>query len=334
MLDVEAVLARCETGGNRDTIGFFQALCSACRRRERLSRGADTSAWRLIHGRADGFEGLTIDIYGDVFVVEAHLESAASPTLECALSELSRLGVTIVLKDRWRRDPQARAGRVFERAASAATRIVLEEGLSFEVGLLGHQHTGLFLDARSVRRVVRQRSSGKRVLNLFCYTGSIGVAAAASGSRSTTNVDLRATHAPRIRRNYELNQLPMDSRTFLRDDASRFLSRAHKTGTTYDLIVVDPPRASKMTEKRCFDVRTGYAGILRRACRALAPGGSLVASNGAGTLDEIEILDHGAQAAAESSRIVAATTVIAPDSDFPPGSDRPTGRFVWFDFAN
>jgi 23S rRNA (cytosine1962-C5)-methyltransferase len=331
LLKLQAALKRFEAGEGGHNKQVIQALDAALRRREGLVRDAATTAWRFVHGQVDGFRGLTVDLYEDAMVLEIHLQSDLGPELERAIACLSLPNLCFVVKDRRRSDIGSKSGRLVLGCPFPTSRVVREEGLQYEVSLMNGEHTGLFLDARGARRFIRKRSKGLRVLNLFCFTGTMGVAAAAGGALSTTNVDLRSTHASRVLRNYALNDLSTDSRTFLKAEAARFLSRSKRSGAQYDLVIVDPPRWARMTEKRRFDVRNGYEPLLRKAMEVVAPCGKVLASNGAGTLEDEALQGVVGGAAASLGRNIARCELIEQDADCPRGSDRPTSRFIWLE---
>lgn len=156
--------------------------------------------------------------------------------------------------------------------------IVHEEGLNFEVNLSDYIDTGLFLDHRLTRAMVRDQSDGKRMLNLFCYTGSFSVYAARGrthGAASTTSVDLSHTYLEWAQRNFSINALPPTGgpHRFIRSDVIDFLDR-HPRGEYYDLAVIDPPTFSnsKSTEED-WEVAIGHSRVLELVTQLLAPGG-------------------------------------------------------------
>ena len=140
---------------------------------------------------------------------------------------------------------------------------VTEGGLKFKVNLADYLDTGLFLDHRITRDMVRQGSAGRRVLNLFAYTGSFSVYAADGRARSVTTVDMSNTYLEWARENMAANGFD-DPRKykFIRDDAMGFL-KFHEPGIHYDLAVVDPPTYSnsKKTEKD-FDIQRDHVEML------------------------------------------------------------------------
>jgi 23S rRNA G2069 N7-methylase RlmK/C1962 C5-methylase RlmI len=121
--------------------------------------------------------------------------------------------------------------------------------------------------------MVRDAASGKRFLNLFGYTGSFTVYAAAGGATSTTTVDLSNTYLEWAQRNMSLNQLAGREHRFVRDDALRFV-RAHPILPSYDLAVVDPPTFSNSKRlEEFFDIQRDHVELLNRLLELMAPGG-------------------------------------------------------------
>jgi 23S rRNA (guanine2445-N2)-methyltransferase / 23S rRNA (guanine2069-N7)-methyltransferase len=152
------------------------------------------------------------------------------------------------------------------------TFVVNEGGLRFEVNLSDYVDTGLFLDHRQTRRMVQEAAAGKDLLNLFCYTGSFSVYAAAGKARSTCSVDLSNTYVDWTRRNLELNGFEGGNHRMVKADALKFLQSCTDM---YDLIVVDPPTFSnsKSTDT-VFDVQRDHADLLAKVVARLRAGGT------------------------------------------------------------
>ncbi len=169
------------------------------------------------------------------------------------------------------------AGEKEEAAGSAASELWVEEGgLSFLVKLADYLDTGLFLDHRPTRALVRAEAAGRDVLNLFSYTGSFSVYAAAGGARSVTSVDLSRTYLAWAGRNLERNGFDPSACPLLRADVPAFLAEARRSGRRWGLIVADPPTFSnsKMTEAD-FDVNRDWPALLEACASLLEPGGRL-----------------------------------------------------------
>jgi 23S rRNA (cytosine1962-C5)-methyltransferase len=153
-------------------------------------------------------------------------------------------------------------------------RIVQEGGLKFIVNLSDYLDTGLFLDHRPNRELVRTQAKDKRVLNLFAYTGSFTVYAAAGGAASTLTIDLSNTYLDWAQRNLELNGLEGPQHRFLRADVLQWLEQPVRE--TYDIIILDPPTFSNSKAMPdVLDVQRDHPGMIRACARRLAPGGVL-----------------------------------------------------------
>jgi 23S rRNA G2069 N7-methylase RlmK/C1962 C5-methylase RlmI len=191
-----------------------------------------------------------------------------------------------------RREHQRGNAQYEKRAEQGLTRIIREGNLKFKVNLSDYLDTGLFLDRRVMRRLVGADSNGKRVLNLFCYTGSFSVHAAGGGAAATCSVDLSNTYLAWARDNFTLNGFDAEllrpeeyfsggnKRTGLhqlvRADCAAFLNRAAEARLRWDTIILDPPAFSNSTMARAdFDLQRDYADLLADCCVLLADGGKI-----------------------------------------------------------
>src|SRR5687768_15588419 len=120
--------------------------------------------------------------------------------------------------------------------------IVNEDGLKFIVNLTDYLDTGLFLDHRITRQMIREVAKNKNVLNLFCYTGSFSVYAAAGGASAITSIDLSKTYLDWADRNMRLNFLEYENHSLIHADVKQELQNI--PGNSYDIIIMDPPTFS------------------------------------------------------------------------------------------
>ncbi len=178
----------------------------------------------------------------------------------------------VVVKQRRQQTPLQRYSR---QEHGGQTHVVVEGGLGFEVNLRDFLDTGLFLDHRPMRARIRAASAGKRVLNLFCYTGTATVHAAAGGARSTVSVDLSATYLEWAWRNFAINNVVGEKHRLVQADVLPWLAAERER---FDLIFVDPPSFSNSARAGDFEVQGDHADLLRRCARVLAPGGSILFS--------------------------------------------------------
>jgi 23S rRNA (guanine2445-N2)-methyltransferase / 23S rRNA (guanine2069-N7)-methyltransferase len=177
------------------------------------------------------------------------------------------------------RKPQKGAEQ-YEKRDSAAQRYAVQEGgLKFWVNFRDYLDTGLFLDHRIVRGMLRTWAKDTDFLNLFCYTGSATVYAAAGGARSTTGVDLSNTYLDWAHENLLLNGFRGNNHELYRADCLAWLEEQEPGGARFDLILLDPPTFSN--SKRMdgvLDVQRDHVGMIRRSLKLLRPAGRLVFS--------------------------------------------------------
>jgi 23S rRNA (guanine2445-N2)-methyltransferase / 23S rRNA (guanine2069-N7)-methyltransferase len=179
----------------------------------------------------------------------------------------------IAVKTRERGKGGAKYGRFDQRGEFHE---VEEGGLTFLVNLTDYLDTGLFLDHRLVRAKLRELARGRRFLNLFAYTATASVYAAAGGARDTTSVDLSGTYLEWASRNLARNGFTGAAHRLVQADATTFLrqDRGH-----YGLIYVDPPTFSNSKRAEDFDVQRDHAALLLACADRLAADGVIVFSN-------------------------------------------------------
>lgn len=234
----------------------------------RWARRQDLDCFRVYHDDIPEYP-LTAEIYGPFAVV--HAPWPRRPELEDELrAGLAVDAAHLVLKDRGKRP----GGTAHNPPGPDRRLTVQEHGLRFEVNLTAYHDTGLFLDHRLTRRMVRERAEGLRVLNLFCYTGSFSVYAGAGGARRVTSVDLSNTYLEWTERNLRLNGLKLSAHEIVRADVLQWTSAEE-----YDLIICDPPTFSNSKAMRdTFDVGRDHPQLLAGCRDLLAPGGTLLFS--------------------------------------------------------
>jgi 23S rRNA (guanine2445-N2)-methyltransferase / 23S rRNA (guanine2069-N7)-methyltransferase len=230
---------------------------------------------------------LAVDLYEEWAHVQ---EYAAPPTVDPVLAQarladamavipdaLEKPTDHVVLKVRRRQKGLAQYER---QAATGRFREVREGGLRFLVNLTDYLDTGLFLDHRPTRALIRSLVSGGRFLNLFAYTGAATVHAAAGGAASTMTVDMSSVYLDWARRNMALNGFAEGrAHRFIRADCLAWLASPH--AERYHVIFVDPPTFSnsKRMGEATFDVQRDHVGLLRSIVPLLARGGLILFSN-------------------------------------------------------
>jgi len=177
----------------------------------------------------------------------------------------------------WRTRRPQKGKSQYEAIAEVDERVVVEEGgLKVLVNFTDYLDTGLFLDHRKTRALIRKLAKGKRFLNLFCYTGVATVQAVAGGASATTSIDMSRTYVEWAKRNLAINGL-RGEHAFIQEDCLAWL--AEGSGGPYDLIFLDPPTFSNSKRMdREFDVQRDHVDLIRATLKRLAPGGLLLFS--------------------------------------------------------
>jgi 23S rRNA (cytosine1962-C5)-methyltransferase len=172
--------------------------------------------------------------------------------------------------------PQAPGGDSFRPLRPRVETVVEENGLRFEVNLTDFYDTGLFLDHRNTRARIRDESKDARFLNLFAYTGSFSVYAAAGGARQTVTVDLSQTYLDWAQRNLALNSLDQPAHQRVRADVLEWLEAATHRPERFDRIVLDPPSFSRSRNMRgSLEIQRDHVRLVEQTMQLLAPGGVL-----------------------------------------------------------
>lgn len=201
---------------------------------------------------------------------------------------------------------RGRGGSKYGRMDARGEFLVVREGEArLRVNLFDYLDTGLFLDHRPLRARIRREAAGKRVLNLFAYTGAISVQAGLGGAAATTTVDLSGTYLEWAAFNLALNALNGRQHQLVQADAMAWLERERGQ---FDLIACDPPTFSNSARADDFDVQRAHVRLLELAVARLAPGGLLLFSNNYRRFH----LDEEAVAAFATVREVSAST-LPPD---------------------
>lgn len=256
---------------------FRRRLQEAFRLRQSLGLiRPDNNCFRLVHGEGDFLPGLIVDLYGDTAVMQAHSPGMHFARLAVAeaLTELPGAGIrNVYYKSETTLPYKAHLDPANEYIiGNFDGNIAIENGLQFNIDWMRGQKTGFFVDQRENRLLLQKYAEGRKVLNMFCYTGGFSVYAMRGGAESVDSVDSSAKAAALTDANIALN-FPGDTRhkTYA-VDAFRFLAEMEKD--RYDLIVLDPPAFAKH-RSALKNGLLGYRKLNSRAFEKIRPGGIL-----------------------------------------------------------
>lgn len=268
---------------------FFKSrLANAIGLREQWIDRTQTTAYRLVHGESDGLPGLVVDRYGEALVVQITSAGAEAwrgeirSLLENLLAPQAiyeRSDVTV----RTLEGLPERTGLLSGALPPQPMRIT-ENGLSYQVDLVGGQKTGFYLDQRDNRQKCREIAQGKSVLNCFAYTGGFTLAALAGGADAVVSIDSSAEALEAARQNVALNSLPEDRCEWIVGDAFQELRTLRDKAAQFDLIILDPPKFAP-TAAQARKAARGYKDINLLGFKLLRPGGTLMTYSCSGGID-------------------------------------------------
>lgn len=294
----------------------------------------DNNAYRLVHGEGDRLPGLVIDIYGDTAVIQAH--SVGMHLERHLLADCVRqiAGVhNIYYKSEttlpYKADLHQENGFLLGGAPGLDTT-ALENGLRFNIDWLRGQKTGFFVDQRDNRSLVEHYARGRRVLNMFCYTGGFSVYALRGGAECVHSVDSSAKAVELVKANVALN-FPDDTRhQAFCDDAFRFLDHApapDSSSEAYDLIILDPPAFAKHKDA-LRNALKGYTRLNAAAFQKIKPGGLLFTFSCSQAVSKEQFRLAVFTAAAQSGRHVRILHQLHQPADHPINIYHPEGEYL------
>jgi len=239
---------------------------------------ADTTAYRLFNGEGDGLPGLICDIYADAAVLKLDGEAADAfwHTEGIAAWLADELGLRLVYQRE--RGGGGQRGRALFGPEPDSSVNFLEHGIEFTADLIHGQKTGFFLDQRENRRRTGKYVSGKRVLNLFGYTGGFSVYAGLAGAAHVTTVDSARPALDVSEIHWSLNNLPPEGHTAVYADAFEFLDAAQTDKKMWDVTILDPPSFAP-SKKALPQALQAYKKLIAAAASATNPNGILAAGS-------------------------------------------------------
>ena len=320
---------------NLDMAWITRQLQSAINlRRDHVDLG-ETNAYRLVNAEGDGLPGLTIDCYGDFLMVQIYC-AGWRPHLALvtrALQDLlSPLGIYEKTRPQNTRALEASSdsksyGRLLAGETAPQQLEVQENGLNFLVSLEQGLNTGLFLDQRNNRRDLMTRVEGKRVLNLFAYTGAFSVAAAVARAGQVTNVDVSPGYTFQAKANFGINHLNPKRYEFIVGDCQAVLADLAARKKIYDIILMDPPSFSTTAKSR-FTTKGGTSDLVTATLPLLADNGLLITSSNHQKLDLADYLKELRRGALKAGCNMRVISVFGQPEDFPYPVTFPEGRYL------
>ena len=287
----------------------------------------DNNSFRLVHGEGDFLPGLVVDIYGNTAVMQAHSPGMhyARNLIANALVRLpNQLVKNVYYKSETTLPYITRDTENYYIIGSYDTNIALENGLKFHVDWLKGQKTGFFVDQRENRSLLEHYSRGRKVLNMFCYTGGFSFYAMRGGAELVHSVDSSSKAIDLTRENVELN-FPGDTRhEAFAEDAFKYLN---EMGNNYDLIILDPPAFAKH-KSALKNALIGYRKINAKAFEKIQKGGILFTFSCSQAVSKEQFRLAVFSAATQSGRRVRILHQLTQPADHPINIYHPEGEYL------
>ena len=337
---------------------WVRMLSRALKLRQAMGLGSgSTNCYRLVHGEGDGLPGLIVDYYNGVCVLQAHSVGMfrAKNAIAAALCEVYgdslkavydkssgtapfKAGLDLIDGYLYKSDSSCHSSSCHSSSCHSSSchserseesnpdeTVVLENGNKFIVNWNEGQKTGFFLDQRENRARVGQLAHGRRVLNLFCYTGGFSIYALAGGAQHVDSVDSSQRAMDMVDRNVALNGFSSDLHTSYCADAIDFVKNV--PDGAYDLIIVDPPAFAKHRGALKNALRA-YQRLNAAAIAKVAPGGFVFTFSCSQVVDKESFALAVFSAAAETGRSVRILDRLNQPGDHSVNIYHPEGEYL------
>ena len=308
---------------------WHSRISSALKMRQSIgiADSPSNNTYRLVHGEGDNLPGLIIDVYGDTAVMQAH-----SIGMHKVRKEIAKALVDVM---------ESRISNVYYKSETTLpfmeatdmngfiyggsdNNVALENGLKFRVDWLKGQKTGFFVDQRENRSLLEKYAAGKRVLNMFCYTGGFSFYAMRGGAQLVHSVDSSAKAIDLTRENVSLN-FPGDQRhEAFCEDAFKYLEKA---GDNYNLIILDPPAFAKH-RGALHNALKGYTRLNQKAFEKIERGGILFTFSCSQVVTKDHFRNAVFTAAALAKRNVRILHQLHQPADHPINIYHPEGEYL------
>ena len=304
----------------RSALGMRQAIG--------LADSPTNNTYRLVHGEGDHLPGLIIDVYGKTAVMQAHSIGMHLCRKQIAVQLVKVMGERLqhVYYKSETTLPYMELENGFLYGGSN-DNVALENGLKFYVDWLRGQKTGFFVDQRENRLLLQQYARGRRVLNMFCYTGGFSFYAMRGGAELVHSVDSSAKAIELTNRNVELN-FPGDQRhEAFCEDAFKYMDNVPADNVPYDLVVLDPPAFAKH-RGALHNALKGYTRLNQKAMQIIASGGILFTFSCSQVVTKDNFRNAVFTAAALARRKVRILHQLHQPADHPINIYHPEGEYL------
>ncbi|EOB4964021.1 class I SAM-dependent methyltransferase [Vibrio vulnificus] len=312
---------------------FVKRILDAQLLREDVIERDGLTGYRLIAAESDGMPGVTIDRYQNFFVcqllsagAEHQKQNIVDALIEvfpdCNVYERSDVSV------RKKEGLQETTG-VLHGEMPPKSVVIEENGVKISVDIVGGHKTGFYLDQRDSRQQAMKYVKDKEVLNCFSYTGGFGLYALKGGAKRVINADVSQPALDTAKFNAELNEFDISKKraVFLNADVFKLLREYRDQGTTFDVVIMDPPKFAE-SKAQLNGACRGYKDINMLAMQIIKPGGTLLTYSCSGLMDQVLFQKIIADAAVDAGRSVKFVERFEQAADHPTDTAYPEGFYL------
>ncbi|MBS1951564.1 MAG: 23S rRNA (cytosine(1962)-C(5))-methyltransferase [Cytophagales bacterium] len=284
-----------------------------------------TNCFRLVHGEGDGLPGLIIDVYNGIAVMQAHslgMHRDKEWIVNALCQNLPESVQAVYYKSQ--NTLNAKTENEYLLGMAATPHLITEHGNKFYVDWEEGQKTGFFLDQRENRKLLGQLSSGKSVLNTFCYTGGFSVYALSAGAHLVHSVDSSEKAVSLTKKNIELNGFDSNQHACFAMDTFEFLKDKKDA---YDVIVLDPPAFAKHKDAR-HQAMKGYQRLNAEAMKIIKPNGIIFTFSCSQVVDKQLFYDTVVSSAIQAGREIKVLQHLGQPADHPVSIYHPEGEYL------
>jgi 23S rRNA (cytosine1962-C5)-methyltransferase len=330
--DKSQIVARVLSFDERDVIDeafYRRQIKAAIARRAHLP--ASTNAMRLVHAESDGLPGLIADRYGDVVVMQL-LTAGIDPQREVLARLLKEETGAATIFERSDADVRELEGLPVHNGlvlgAPLPNEVVINEnGMKIAVDIAQGHKTGFYLDQRDSRALTKSLANNAEVLNCFCYTGTMSVAALAGGAKSVLSIDSSAPSLQVAAHNVQLNDQDKTRAEWLDADVFQALRKLRDQAKSFDLIILDPPKFAP-TAHHAEKAARAYKDINLLGLKLLRPGGHLMTFSCSGGINADFFQKIVAGAALDAHVDAQIVQRLGPGADHPVALHFPEGDYL------
>ena len=313
-----------------DATFWNKRLSAALRMRQMIgiADNPNNNTYRLVHGEGDNLPGLVIDCYGETAVIQAH-SIGMHVCREQIVQELVKVMGTRIKNVYYKSETTLPFKADIEQEnmflyGRTDDTVAVENGLKFRVDYLRGQKTGFFVDQRENRLLLERLSMGKKVLNMFCYTGGFSVYAMRGGAEMVHSVDSSPRAIELTNDNVRLNFGDDNRHEAVCEDAFKYLDRA---GENYDIIILDPPAFAKH-RAALHNALKGYTRLNMRAMKKIKRGGIIFTFSCSQVVTKDNFRNAVFTAAAQAGRNVRILHQLHQPADHPINIYHPEGEYL------